>query len=555
MVESSKPQRRKIVHLSPVPSASEPMTSQTRRYGELERLELLPEIMRLFLYGILTLVLLSLAWSVFAKVDVVSAAPARLVPFGHVKIVQPEFSGVIDRLLVKEGQRVTAGSVIAVLEPYAFSKDVQVNSAELEIAQKKLKTLEQAAAMLRTAIADPAAVQEATANAEGAAAVLVDLKNAYADWKESEFDVNLIAGRETSEMSAIRKQQASLSLKKGLHQEALAEQIQEKQSKLNQKKLEIEQDEKLVVSAEKELNQLKLVLNATEQQEAAYADVFKQGAVSKVDYLNMVKEAERTRREITQQEAVVVDLKKQLEIARAQLAELRFSNRASLLDQAARIQDVSAEIGKVDALKRSMSRRYKLAQASYQSALSATRAALSTIDTELNSQKQRIRQAQEELKHASQMLSNSEIKAPVSGTVTGIKIRGKGQVVTRGERLLSIVPENGGFIFEAAIPNKDSGFVREGQTVKIKLLAYPFEDFGIMNGTVIAVEAASDAPSRPDAPYLAQIKPERDFVIAYGEKRPLISGMSATCEIVCRRERVLDLLLKPVKRMKETNWQ
>jgi len=58
----------------------------------------------------------ALAWLALAQTDEVVVAPGRLEPIGNVKTVQMPAGGVLDELLVKEGERVKKGQVLMRLD-------------------------------------------------------------------------------------------------------------------------------------------------------------------------------------------------------------------------------------------------------------------------------------------------------------------------------------------------------------------------------------------------------------------------------------------------------
>ena len=57
-----------------------------------------------------------LAWLAFAKTDEVVVAPGKLQPIGDVKTIQMPVGGVLETMLVKDGQRVTKGQVLLRLD-------------------------------------------------------------------------------------------------------------------------------------------------------------------------------------------------------------------------------------------------------------------------------------------------------------------------------------------------------------------------------------------------------------------------------------------------------
>jgi HlyD family secretion protein len=71
------------------------------------------------------------AWLAFAQTEEVVVAPGKLEPIGDVKTIQVPVGGVLDSLLVKEGQRVNKGQVLLRLD----------NEASLEREQGIQKTI------------------------------------------------------------------------------------------------------------------------------------------------------------------------------------------------------------------------------------------------------------------------------------------------------------------------------------------------------------------------------------------------------------------------------
>lgn len=58
----------------------------------------------------------AVAWLALAKTDEVVVAPGKLEPVGEVKIVQMPVGGVLDQMLVKDGQRVQKGQILLRLD-------------------------------------------------------------------------------------------------------------------------------------------------------------------------------------------------------------------------------------------------------------------------------------------------------------------------------------------------------------------------------------------------------------------------------------------------------
>jgi hemolysin D len=55
-------------------------------------------------------------WLTFAQTEEVVVAPGKLEPIGDVKTIQVPVGGVLDEMLVKEGERVSKGQVLLRLD-------------------------------------------------------------------------------------------------------------------------------------------------------------------------------------------------------------------------------------------------------------------------------------------------------------------------------------------------------------------------------------------------------------------------------------------------------
>jgi hemolysin D len=85
-----------------------------------------------------------LAWLALAKTDEVVVAPGKLQPIGDVKTVQMPVGGVLQDMLVKEGERVSAGQVLLRLDNEATldRRKSLLESIQAKQEQLQLKKLE-----------------------------------------------------------------------------------------------------------------------------------------------------------------------------------------------------------------------------------------------------------------------------------------------------------------------------------------------------------------------------------------------------------------------------
>jgi HlyD family secretion protein len=125
-----------------------PVRSGAHSIAAARRSEFLPAILQLqeeapsplpraVLRTVLALVVALAIWAMFGKLDVVAVAEGRLVPKSQLRIVQPAEGGVMRELLVKEGERVRAGQVLARMD--VRSAEADAATAQNEIAMRRLQ--------------------------------------------------------------------------------------------------------------------------------------------------------------------------------------------------------------------------------------------------------------------------------------------------------------------------------------------------------------------------------------------------------------------------------
>ncbi|MEI7431868.1 MAG: HlyD family type I secretion periplasmic adaptor subunit, partial [Betaproteobacteria bacterium] len=91
--------------------------------------------------------------------------------------------------------------------------------------------------------------------------------------------------------------------------------------------------------------------------------------------------------------------------------------------------------------------------------------------------------AQEVAKQAHR-LSLLELKATQDSVVKDLSTHTIGTVVQPGTVLLTLVPREETLRAEVWVSNEDIGFVRQGQSVKLKFADFPFQKYGMVEGVV-----------------------------------------------------------------------
>ena len=153
-------------------------------------------------------------------------------------------------------------------------------------------------------------------------------------------------------------------------------------------------------------------------------------------------------------------------------------------------------------------------------------------------------------------LRRTTLISPVRGVVKNIRANTVGGVVAPGASLMELLPLGPRVLMEARVQATDIGFVKVGQPVKIKLTAYEYTQYGVMQGTVLSIspDAASD-PERASSPegtwYRAIVRADGS-TLQHGDKAlEVLPGMTGSVEIRTGQRSVLGFLLRPMVKTQE----
>lgn len=170
--------------------------------------------------------------------------------------------------------------------------------------------------------------------------------------------------------------------------------------------------------------------------------------------------------------------------------------------------------------------------------------------------------AHKELEQLDQAIANSTIRTPVAGTIFNLNVENVGQQVRNGARIAQIIPKNVPMVVKANVPVDALGQVEVGQSVQLRVSAYPYPDYGTLKGKVSAIAADAvtaqnqnnnnnDEASFPAtaAYYEVTIQPEKTFLTRSDKQYNIQPGMGVTADIISREETVLTFLLRKARLM------
>ena len=90
-------------------------------------------------WGLIATTGLSITWLTFAKTEEIVVAPGTLVPIGSVQEIQMPVGGIVDEILVKDGDRVMSGQTLIKLDTEATAQRLKSVEENLEYRQRQLE--------------------------------------------------------------------------------------------------------------------------------------------------------------------------------------------------------------------------------------------------------------------------------------------------------------------------------------------------------------------------------------------------------------------------------
>jgi protease secretion system membrane fusion protein len=145
-------------------------------------------------------------------------------------------------------------------------------------------------------------------------------------------------------------------------------------------------------------------------------------------------------------------------------------------------------------------------------------------------------------------LKLSDIKAPVSGTVVGLKANTVGGVIQSGQVLMEIVPTDSGLVVEAQVPPALIDKVQVGLLADLRFSAFNLVSTPVVPGVVKVLGAdklSNPAPAQPAEYYLAQIETTDQGKQFLGE-RQIQPGMPVEVIIKNGERSFISYLIKPI---------
>jgi HlyD family secretion protein len=459
---------------------------------------------RAILWTIMGVTTFGIIWACVAQIDQAVPAQGKLEPEGTVKEVKAPVGGVVQEILVKDGQRVEKGAVLVRLDP-------SVAKSQLASLSKIRNTLIKENQFYRSALSNstvPAPTEldlaelqlpETLAQRDTATSITSLTKSRKALLAENQLYRTQLVG-DSKGANLTPEQRARLQI-------ATAE----LNSRVNANELEVGQLEKQLDQNKVQLANARSRLEVEQKIADDLDSLSRQGGFARIQATKQQQEAKTRKAELDQliQEQERLQLK--IGQAQQQLANTQYLSKKDLEDRIATNEKQIAE-----------------------------------IDGQLNKviveNEKKIAEIESQLSQTNQNLTYQELKAPVSGTVFELKPSAAGFVINTTDPILKIVPDDT-LVAKVYLTNKDIGFLKEGMPVDVRVDSFPYSEFGDVKGklTWIGSDALPPEQIRPFYSFPAKVKLERQSLVINGRTVFLQSGMSISTNIRVRQRTVMSI--------------
>jgi HlyD family secretion protein len=445
-------------------------------------------------------------WAVFGRLDIVAVADGKLVPSSYLKIVQPAEQGIVKEILVREGEKVAEGQVLIRMDAALAQADLRSLAADVQTRGLALRRID---AQLAGRPNAPGSVMQGSATP---GLVAPDAVAPGTATPGSATPRPSAAGAQTSQPFARQPGDSPAHYAQALAQ--YEANVRAYENALAQERSLLHKARHDLAAAESTKAKLEQVLPHYVEQERAFAKLQKDGFAGRVMATDKARERIEKEQDLRTQEFVIR------------------SSRAVIAQSEAKIAQITAD---------------------YRRALQAER-----VETAMQ-----LERASQELAKHEHRRGLLELRAPQAGIVKDLATYTAGTVVAPGTILMTLVPEGDKLVAEVWVSNQDVGFVRMGQDVKVKLAAFQFQKYGMVDGKVLHINAdATEAPSpntrsdalagrdRPMGPlaFRALVELGAQELRTDAARYALAPGMQVSSEIHLGTRSILEYVLSPVQK-------
>jgi multidrug resistance efflux pump len=135
---------------------------------------------------------------------------------------------------------------------------------------------------------------------------------------------------------------------------------------------------------------------------------------------------------------------------------------------------------------------------------------------------------------------NFVLESSIKGEITFLQVWTKNQTITAGDNVFSIIPTTEeGYVGKVKAPALNSGKIKVGQRVNIRLANFPDREFGVLKGEVKNISLVPDK----DGNLLLDVSLTNGLKTSYKKQIPFQQEMKGSAEIITKDLRLIERIL------------
>ncbi len=462
-----------------------------------EAMEDLPQVWtRGLLYFLMASTSTVLPWAMLTNVDETGAGRGRLETQGSFDRLEAATSGAVIAVRVKEGQAVQKGQVLLELESDALEAEIEQSKTKLEGQMNRLSQFGIAKNQVIIALAT-----QQQQNKAQAVEKLAQIDQASKTFKDGKLSL------------LIQKNEKAAQLQQSLQKLPRAKSA-------------------LILAQNKYQQSLREVQR--------YQGLWLQGIVPEVKLIEMKNLA-------AENQGLANEAVNQVKMANMGINEQKGNYNKVIHQLQADIRQAESRLKEQEGSRASLQEGSKLAILKSEEQLKELQSQITNLKTEASQTRQQIAELERQLEQ-------KVIRAPISGTILQLPFKQPKSFVQTGQLVAQIAPQGASKILKVQMPSQNSGFLKVGMPVKAKLDAYPFQDYGIVEGKVQSVSPDSksvETGAGKIEAFEVNVELNQDYILSQGKQVELTLGQTATAEVIVRQRKTIDLILDPFKKLQQ----
>lgn len=458
-----------------------------------------------FIYLVMSILIGSLTWAYFSEIDIVVKANGTVRPNKKVSTITSKVSGTVDDVLFQNGKKVKKGDLLYVINHESLNVQQELLVKSLKKKEIELNNLKK----FKSSILDNKNHFELSSNEQ---------EDYYYKYLKYSLDLEKLKENTTLIITQIRNTKETIN-----NLNTLLSSISKGENLFTNKSSEYYikyQDYKI------RINDLTNQIHRAKEIYVTQSILKEAGAISE----NVFNEAKNT------YESSMLNLDK--------FKNETILNHKSTLDASKKkLEELSIPLRKTIPNEKDIKVSYDDIILDFKTkTLISINDDIKNIEIEIDTLKKNIASAKLDI-------NNYNIKAPIDGYLNIVTDITKGDNISSGLKIATIVPSNDSqYKVQIYVPNKDISKISLGDKIKYNFYALPYKEYGKLEGTITKISVDSSIMENQSSSfYLVEADIENRPLYSYkGEQAQIKVGMVCEAQVITKTKKVLFFLLEKI---------